>query len=73
MADRHGHRDGLLGPVIPVVDMQIGAANGRALDLDEYVVDAQFRVRDVFEPDAFAGFFFYQCFHWQVRYLGVQR
>ena len=31
MADHHRHRDGLLGPVVPVVDVQVGAADaGRA-------------------------------------------
>jgi hypothetical protein len=38
----HGHRhgDGLLGPGIPFVDVQVGAADAGLADLDEDVVDA---------------------------------
>ena len=32
MADDHRHGDGLLRPGVPVVDVQIGAANAGAID-----------------------------------------
>ena len=34
----HRHRNRLLRPLIPIVNMQIGAANCRLLDFDEQVV-----------------------------------
>ena len=46
------HRDGdrLLRPVVPVVDMEIGAADGSALDPDQDVVDADPGDGNVFQP-----------------------
>src|ERR1700736_5933722 len=51
MADGHGHGDGFLRPGIPVVDVHVGTAYRRTVDLDEYVIVAHRRVRNVLEPD----------------------
>src|SRR5260370_18952789 len=40
ITDRHGHRNGALRPVIPVVDVQIRAANAGAAHANHHVVDA---------------------------------
>ena len=47
---------GLLGPGVPVVDVNVGAANAGPQDLDQHVVDADLRLGDVFQPQAFFGF-----------------
>ena len=55
VADDHRHGDGLLRPGVPVVDVEVGAADAGAKDLDEHVVDADLRFRDVFQPKAGFG------------------
>ena len=40
----------LLRPVVPFVDVQIGAADAGAVDADQDVVDADLRFGNVFEP-----------------------
>ena len=61
----HGHRhgNGLLRPRIPLVDVHVGAADRGLRDLDEHVVRADLRLRDVLQPDAGGGLFLDQCFH----------
>ena len=43
VADGQRHRHGLRRPVIPVVDVQIGSADGCAVDLDAYLARSGFR------------------------------
>ena len=45
VADRHRHRDRLLRPGVPLVDVQVGAADAGAADADQDVVDAVLRLR----------------------------
>ena len=45
---RHGNR--LLRPGVPVVNVDVGAADARAIDLDQHVVDADLGHGHVFEP-----------------------
>ena len=63
MADHHRHRNGLLGPGIPLVDVQIGAADAGAEHLDEHVVDADRGPGNVLEPQADFRLFLHQCEH----------
>lgn len=44
-----------LGPFIPFIHMQVGAADGGFLDLDEDIVDTYFRHGNIFHPDAGLG------------------
>ena len=39
----HGHGYGVLGPGIPLVDVEIRAADARPIHLDEDIVDADLR------------------------------
>src|SRR5271169_4735887 len=39
VSDYHGHGNRLFGPLIPVVDVHVGAADRRALDADQNIVD----------------------------------
>src|SRR5262249_29253674 len=50
VADDHGHGDGPAGPVVPLVDVDVGAADAGALDADQDVVDADSRPRHVLPP-----------------------
>src|SRR5580693_4301013 len=52
MADDHGNGYGLLGPLVPLINMDIGAADSGAADADEDVVDAVFGLGNVLEPEA---------------------
>jgi hypothetical protein len=52
VADDEWHRDGLLGPRVPVPDVQVGTADRRVVDTHEEVVRADRRPRGVLEPDA---------------------
>src|SRR5258708_4620089 len=63
VADRHRHRHGLLRPRIPVIDMHIGAANGRAVHLDENVVVTDRRLGNVLHPNAGFRARLDECFH----------
>ncbi len=61
--NRHGHRNGALGPFIPVVDVQIGPANPRAQNFDQDIIDTDLRLGNVFEPQSWLSFTFDKCFH----------
>ena len=63
VADRHRHRNGSLGPGIPVVDVDVGAADRGLADLDQNIVVADLRNRSLDHPDAFFGFELGQGFH----------
>jgi hypothetical protein len=50
VADDHRHRDGLLRPLVPLVDVHVRAADTGAEHADQNVIDAEGRLVDVFEP-----------------------
>jgi len=56
MPDGHRHRDRPCRPVVPFVNMEIGAANTGAMDPDEHVIDADGRLGNLFEPKSRFGF-----------------
>jgi hypothetical protein len=45
--DNHRHRNGALSPSVPLIDMEISAANAGAVDPDEDIIDAATRFGDV--------------------------
>src|SRR5260370_28943563 len=63
MADGHGHGDGFLRPGIPVVNVHVGAAYRRAVDLDEHIIVTDRRLRDVLQPDTGFRTCLDQCLH----------
>ena len=63
MPHHHRHRDGLLRPGVPIVNMQVGAADSGAQHLDQHLVDGDDRYRGVFQPQAPLGLALYQCLH----------
>jgi hypothetical protein len=69
MAGDHGNRHGLLRPLVPIVDMNVGAADRVFFDLDQHVVRADLGKRHLLHPDAGFGFRFDECAH----HVGHQR
>jgi hypothetical protein len=63
VADRHGHRDRFLRPGVPVIYVDVGAADGRFHDADEHVVCADFGNRNFLEPQPRLGFGLHDGFH----------
>src|SRR5439155_12028659 len=63
VADNHGDRDRLLGPGIPFVDVQVGAADAGAQDLDKDIVDADSRDWNLIQPQANVGFLLDERLH----------
>ena len=59
MPNDQRHRNGLLRPRIPVVDMQVRSADARALDTDQNVIDADTGLGNLFQPQARLGPCFY--------------
>ena len=47
VADHHRHGNRLLGPGVPVVDVEVGAADAGAVDSDQDIVDADFWDRHI--------------------------
>src|SRR3546814_19023979 len=52
MADHQPGLDRALAPLVPQVDVQVGAAARRLLELDQDLVRARLRHRDLLHPDA---------------------
>ena len=63
VADDEGDGDGFLRPGVPVVDVEVGAADAGLEDADFDVVDAGFGFGDVLEPETFFGVRLDQGFH----------
>ena len=47
MPDNHWNRNRFLSPSIPVIDVQIGAADPGFVDANQAVIDADGRKRDI--------------------------
>ena len=63
VADGEADGDGGAGPGVPVVDVEVGAADAGVEDANLYVVDADLGLGNVFEPEAAFGAAFYECLH----------
>jgi hypothetical protein len=63
MADNEPRADGRAGPCVPVVDVEVGAADSGVEDADFYVVDTDPGFGNVFEPEAAFAAAFYKCLH----------
>ncbi len=63
VADDEALADGGAGPGVPVVDVEVGAADAGVEDADLYVVDADLGLGNVLEPEAAFVAAFYECLH----------
>jgi hypothetical protein len=73
VADDHRDPNGGLGPVIPFVDMKVGAANSGPKNADFDVIDAKLRFGNLFEPKATTRLTFYQRFHFDFPLVRLTR
>src|SRR4029077_3155320 len=64
VGDHHGHRDRLLPPRVPAVDVEVGAADPGLVNADQDVVDAGLGRRHVLEPEALLPLRLHQRLHW---------
>ena len=63
VSHHHRDRDRALRPGIPFVDVQVGPADARAVDLDQDIIEPDFRFGDILQPEPRFGAAFDQCFH----------
>ena len=63
MACRQSDGDGMLRPVIPLIDVNVRTADGRLMYLNLYVIGTNLRNRHPFHPQAFLRFLFDQRPH----------
>jgi hypothetical protein len=63
VADCHGHRDRFLRPGVPVIDVDVGAADGRFHDADEHIICADFGNRNFLERQPWFGAVFHHGLH----------
>ena len=59
MPDRERHRNGRLRPVVPFKNVDVSAAYGGLVDLDQDVVMTDLWQANIFHPDAAFCFSFY--------------
>src|SRR6187402_12023 len=69
MSHDHRHRDRLLRPGIPLIDVNVGAADAGAIHVDKHVVDAYFGPGNIFEPETRLRIAFDEGFHDSVAIL----
>ena len=63
VADGHGDFDGFLGPVVPLEDVHVGAADAGVAHANQNVIDTDGRLWNVFQPKSFFCMALDQCFH----------
>ena len=67
VADHHGHGNGFLRPGVPLVNVQVGAADAGAVHADEDIIDPALRIGDILQPEAGFGFRFDEGFHGKIE------
>jgi len=55
MADRHRHRNRFLRPWVPIIDVDVCAADGCLHDANEHIVTVNFGNGNFFEPKPWLG------------------
>src|SRR3546814_2585179 len=71
MADHQPGLDRALAPLVPQVDVRVGAADRRLLELDQDLVRARLRHRDLLHPDALGRFALDQRLHGRGNLRGL--
>ena len=66
MSDDHRHGNGLLGPIVPMPDMHVRAANRGSPHANECVIDSGNRLFHLLEPQARARMGFDERFHGRI-------
>ena len=63
MACSKANRNGMLRPVIPLINVYIRSTDCCLMNLDLHIIRSHFRDRNSLHPETFFRFFFYQCPH----------
>src|SRR6185437_4683309 len=63
VSDDQGHRNSGAGPLVPRVDVQVGAADSGGQDADFDVINTDVRLRHILEPEATLTAGFYERLH----------
>src|SRR3546814_6854903 len=71
MADHQPGLDRALAPLVPQVDVQVRTADGGFLELDQDLVRARLRDRDLLHPDALGRFALDQRLHGRGNLRGL--
>ncbi len=70
VANHQARLNGALAPLVPQINVQVGAADRGFFQLDQDLVRPGNRYRHLFHPDAFAGFALDQRFHGVLGHAG---
>ena len=73
MSDDKRYGDSRSRPIVPLVDVKVSTANAGHQHTNQYVIDAEFRLGNIFEPQTSLALALYQCFHVRGRPLSLQR
>src|SRR5919108_3084046 len=63
MPDHNRRLHSVAGPLIPLVDVNVGAAHSRASHTDQHLVIANPWLWHILECEAGTGVLLYECFH----------
>jgi hypothetical protein len=63
MTYHHRHGDGFARPIVPIINVQIRAANTGAIDANQDVVEPDNRFWNILEPKPGLCLFLNKCFH----------
>jgi|GEM_PF-3557298 len=63
MTNHHWNGYRALSPSVPIVDMQIGAADPRPVDVDHDIIDANLWLRNILQLETRCVLRFHQCLH----------
>src|SRR6185437_4188297 len=63
VSDDQGYRNGGAGPLVPLVDVKVGAADSGEQDADFDVINTDVRLRHILEPEATLTAGFYARLH----------
>jgi hypothetical protein len=63
MADHQRNGNRLLSPTVPLIDVQVSAADGRQQNANLHIVDAYLRLLYIFNPQTALGAGFDESFH----------
>src|SRR5579871_6035928 len=61
--DRHRHMNGLLCPLVPLIDMNVGSADTRIAHADQHIIDANRGCRNILKPESALRLALHQCLH----------
>ena len=71
--NRHGDRNRLLRPIVPLINMDVRSADAGVSDADQDIIDTDGRLWYLFQPEAWFGTPLYQGFHSILQFAATHR